>query len=469
MSGSDGTGPRVGSGRAVWCVAFLAGVLSFGVRVGLILGWPGNFSFDSYQRWAGRDHVLVQDWLPATQAVVVLVSRLGGDLVAARIALAAIGAIGAAASVLAAARVTARLTTNLPGATPLVTAVIAAQAGFFGPALAWSTVIYQEGMFLAVFYVGLALALHGRLLLADVAMGALGLVRYEGWPVVALYIAWRREPRAFAAAWGIAVWLVIQVAGVEGFRASPVSFADWEGIGSRFGDLAWFMHLAHLGQKAWVSGGWVWLVCAAVFAWRVGRDRLGVFLGAVLISQVLVTLAWMTGLEAAVSRMPVLPICLANVMAAPAAAWMWARIPALPMRGIVLIAGSVFMAQRVEDAGIRVALETVYRRPEEGALTMMNQCPECVWWVDPIIAIGTRNRHDGCEAVQGMSDMRVGTDFWCAVWLDPKEAPLRYAETDATAEFSHAAGVYVVTRHPRGSVLPPVPPGRDMHATLNEE
>lgn len=453
----------------VWAIAALTLVISFAVRVGLIHGWPGNFSFDSFQRWAGRDHVLIQDWLPATQAVVWAVARSGGGLADARMALAFIGAIGAAASVLASAQVTTRLTTRLPGAAPMVAAIFASQIGLFGPALAWSTVLYQEGTFLSVFFLALVLALDGRLLAADVVMGGLGLVRYEGWPVVALYVWWRRDKKSLRALWGAAVWLTIRAVGPEGFRASPVSFADWDGISGRFGDMAWFAHLAHLGQKTWVSGGWLWLVFAGVFALRARGERTGMFLGLVLLSQVAATLAWMTGLEAAVSRMMVMPISLASVMAAPAAAWVWARTPWRWVRGIALVLGALFMARRVNDACVRVALEVVYRRPEQGALMMMKQCPTCVWWVDPIIGMGTRLRHDGCEAIQGLSELRSGEDFWCALWVPDFDAKARYAETDGTVEFSHATGVYVVTRHPRGSPLPAIPEGRDMHATTNEE
>ena len=37
------------------------------VRVALILTYPDNYSMDAYQRWGGREHLLIQDWLPATQ------------------------------------------------------------------------------------------------------------------------------------------------------------------------------------------------------------------------------------------------------------------------------------------------------------------------------------------------------------------------------------------------------------------
>ena len=39
---------------------------------------PDAYQFDAYQRWAGRDHLYIQVWLPATQTLVWLVGKLGG-------------------------------------------------------------------------------------------------------------------------------------------------------------------------------------------------------------------------------------------------------------------------------------------------------------------------------------------------------------------------------------------------------
>ena len=40
----------------------------------LIVLYPGIFAFDGFQRWAGRAHFLIRDWLPATQSLIVLTS-----------------------------------------------------------------------------------------------------------------------------------------------------------------------------------------------------------------------------------------------------------------------------------------------------------------------------------------------------------------------------------------------------------
>ena len=48
------------------------------VRVLLIVWMPDAYQFDAYQRWAGRDYLYIQVWLPATQSLVWLVGKLGG-------------------------------------------------------------------------------------------------------------------------------------------------------------------------------------------------------------------------------------------------------------------------------------------------------------------------------------------------------------------------------------------------------
>ena len=75
-------------------------MLGLFVRMALIGAVPGNYSFDGFQRWAGRESLLVQDWLPLTQSVLVANDWLGGDLHSARIILAVIASMGMAMAAL---------------------------------------------------------------------------------------------------------------------------------------------------------------------------------------------------------------------------------------------------------------------------------------------------------------------------------------------------------------------------------
>ena len=76
---------------------FIAFCLQLAVRLALIDAHPNNYSMDAYQRWGGRDHLLIQGWLPATQFFVWLTATLGGGILAMRVVLAIIGALAAAA------------------------------------------------------------------------------------------------------------------------------------------------------------------------------------------------------------------------------------------------------------------------------------------------------------------------------------------------------------------------------------
>ena len=70
--------------RHALVLPFACLVLGFMARAAIIGAVPTNYSFDGFQRWAGRDHLLVQDWLPLTQSILVLNEALGGDLYSAQ-------------------------------------------------------------------------------------------------------------------------------------------------------------------------------------------------------------------------------------------------------------------------------------------------------------------------------------------------------------------------------------------------
>lgn len=385
--------------------AFLAGLTT---RVALVEAEPFNFSFDGFQRWAGRDHLFVQAWLPLAQAWIVGVAKLGGDLHAARLVMSVVAAAATAAGGWLAGVVGGR------------TAAWAWLApACFGPFLVWGSALYQEGTFLLVLFTGLGLALTGRPRLADVVMGLLALVRYEGWPVVLLYVAWRRDPRAFAALWGAALWLVLKVGlDLRGYAASPPDFDDWEGLGARTTLQSWVDDAGRLFLLAWNTGG-IGFAVAAALAVRYASRRRGVLLLALIgIGQLVAVSGWLAGLEVATMRMLVVPGAIAGLLGAVAAGALWPRLSA-PLRwaaglyGLVMVGVGQWEAWRAtrSEAG-RIGVE---RRLHRQMVTR----PDCDWRITPRQGLGTRERHDGCEVVQGQGLLRHGDGFWCTTWAEP--------------------------------------------------
>ena len=67
-----------------WAAPLACLLVALALRLLLVALVPGNWHYDGYQRWAGRDHLVVQVWLPATQLLVWVVAKLGGGLMALR-------------------------------------------------------------------------------------------------------------------------------------------------------------------------------------------------------------------------------------------------------------------------------------------------------------------------------------------------------------------------------------------------
>jgi hypothetical protein len=412
------------------------------LRLVLLAQYAGNYSFDGFQRWAGRDHVLVQAWLPATQAVINAVAALGGGIIEARVALSVLAAGAVAAGVVVAGRM---------GGTVAAWAFLVPAC--YGPFVVWSAAPYQEGTFLLVLFGGLALALYDRWILADLVIGLLGLVRYEGWPCVVLYVAWRRDPRALVALWGIVVWVTVRYGlDLPGFHASPADFDDWEGMGDRTTFSSWAQDAMRLFLSAWNSGGVSYAVAAVVgivTSWR----RPGVLLvTAVGLAQVAAVSGWLAGLEIATYRMLVVPVMVAGLLGAVGAAVVWARLtertrPVLVLLGALLIAVGVLEAAR----GTRV--EFTRMAPERELLAAMLERPDCDWLITPRTGLGTRQRHDGCEVLQGLGDARHGDGFWCAPW-----GPVPPRGLACSAEAVWVDDYYEVSFHGGGAVHPPPEP-----------
>ncbi|MFZ5481536.1 MAG: hypothetical protein ACOZNI_32540, partial [Myxococcota bacterium] len=315
-------------------------------------------------------------------------------------------------------------------------------AGTFGPFLLWSTGLYQEGTFLLLLFAGLALALSGRPALADVVIGGVALVRYEGWPLLAMYVLWRRDPRALLAGWGVLLWGVgKRVLGWEGHHPSPANyFEDWQDLGQRFSPVGWVWDVLWLSTMTFRCGGYVFLGLGALGAW-VGWRRPGVrLLAAMALVQGGAVLVWMVGLERATYRMITIPVMIGAVLAALGVVHLWERA-ASPRRRAALAAGLVGLAVvGVIDAADVARIDYRATRAERVALETMADCEDCTWYVVPRAGFGPRERHDGCELIAGLSSLRRGRDFWCAVWPGDAEH-----EHEATGVVRWDDGRYRVT------------------------
>jgi hypothetical protein len=401
--------------------------LGFGSRAALIGAVPSNYSFDGFQRWAGRSHLLVQDWLPLTQSILVGNEALGGDLSSARLGLALVAALGMAM----AAVLVRRLGGSLAGwcFVPL---------SLFGPALCWTVVPYQEGTYLALFMSGLALSLAARedpekkglRLAADLVIGATALCRTEGWLLVVLYMVWWRDKTSLRSLWGVLLWLGWKWGiGLEPYRPSPVSYADWEGLGERFDWVLLTESLVKHGRHWVSSGGWILWPGGLAGAWWLfkhseagGARRWGVSLVWVaLVAQLGSTVLWMVGLETATVRMTLLPGIMLAVLSAVALGAVLPRLPRLARAlGVFSLCslGLYFAA----DGWIAAHHASRMVRWERVVVLRMEQCPDCYFQIEPRVDLGTRARHDGCEIIQGISNWHHPEDFHCQSW---PEEPIR--------------------------------------------
>lgn len=413
--------------------------IELAVRLALIVTYPDNYSMDAYQRWGGRHHILVQDWLPATQSVVWLSTALGGSILAMRVAMAVIGS----AAVTAGAWV-ARLLGG-PAAGWLFVPI-----GLFGPFLTWTVVPYQEGTFLFALFTGLAIALHARAVdapptaglwrVADLTVGMLALVRYEGWPVILVYIVWRRHPHAALSLWGGVLWSLCKLAGLDGYASSPVSYADWEGIDARFDPDILQRTMARLWTQA-IDTKAVALVPAGLMGWNALRRarRPGVWLLGIIFAGQLAALAgWLIGLETATYRMQAIPGVLAGLFLCASIGIWWHRSSSRIAKSIVIATGLLTASAFTHQGFDNAKRSTRSVRWEQRLVDTMNDCDDCTYLVVPRTGIGTRDRHDGCEIIQGLSTHLHGDSFWCMQWGTVPDA----------FEASHAArwrkGGYVI-------------------------
>lgn len=437
--------------RSTGAAVAAAFAIGFAWRVGLIEALPGNYSFDGLQRWAGREHVLVQDWLPALQLVVRACAWWGFHLSATRMT---VGLLGAVAGALVVA-----FTGRLGGWRPAWAAV---PFCVYGPFVCWTIVPYQEGIFLCALFGSLLAAANQRMRLADVLMGFVGLVRYEGWPFIVIWMMWRRDVGSLTCLWGVALWLGGKF-GLHwvGARPSPIDIRDWEGMFGRFDLMKFVLNVVHHGKNILRSGGIVAIALAMVGVRRF-HDRWRGLLLTWLAVQLLITAAWMIALEQAISRMLVVPAALIFPFAAVGAVALWDVAAGvhtgddLPRRahrfasrvgrrGVLAVPCGLFIVMAA-DGLWRVDRETEGTHWEKSAVGLMLRCPDCRWWVEPRQGFGPRLREDGCEAIQGVSSLRHGAHFYCAPWLSPEEADQVRPTTSSAVVWDEGRRTYRVFR-----------------------
>lgn len=383
--------------RSLFFQAFLTQTL---VRFFLIWNYPHNFALDAFQRWAGKEHLLIRDWLPATQLFIYISNSLGFGIMGTRFVLSLLGALAVASTSL----IVAHLFDKRAG-------LIFIGFSFFAPFLTWSSTLYQEGTFLALSMSALALALYlpkNRLWIADIIAGSVALSRYEGWPFVMLYLLWRKDLKAGIALWGMGTWIGIKILGISSFEPSPINYADWEGIDERFDWNAYLKNCILYVQLGLQEGaGSIWI--GALFGLKKALQKdlwLSLLLLLLLCSQFAAILGWIAGLETAILRMLVIPTFLLAIF-----------FSGLPRKWLILPLFSIgFAFLSLKQTFRHIMRNTHIFRFERQLAKTIENCPDCRILVRPRKGMGTRNRHDGCEVLQGVSSLMHPNDFVCDLW-----------------------------------------------------
>ena len=63
-----------------------------------------------------------------------------------------------------------------------------------------------------------------------------------------------------------------------------------------------------------------------------------------------------------------------------------------------------------------MVVEEAAATEEVEVVRVIESCPGDVWGMRPRKHPGPRRRHDACEVVQGLTDLRAGQDFDCETW-----------------------------------------------------
>ncbi len=181
-------------------LAWLVCAAAFGFYLFLAWGHPAIYWYDAHNRMALRDQVLIGRWLPLTQLIVFLVSKLTPDLLVLRGVLAGIATL----TVFGLFRV-ARQAFG-PGAGLISAGLLASDLIF----AALATVPYPDVLFLgltltALYYLGQP-STPRNLALGMLALNLACLTRYEGWMLAAIVLAETGLRSFWTSTWKTAAW-----------------------------------------------------------------------------------------------------------------------------------------------------------------------------------------------------------------------------------------------------------------------
>lgn len=395
------------------------------VRLAIIAWMPDAYQFDAYQRWAGREHLYIQVWLPATQVLVWLVGKLGGTALVLRVVCSVLGAITIGMAFQLAYSMFSLVqhdskdqestTDNHLDSNFWLWSIPLA---IFGPYVVWSAVPYQESTLL--FFLFLGLLLHKRSpYLGDLAIGALALVRYEGWPLIIVHWILRRNWKAVLfSSWGMLLWLAIRhFQWLEPHMASPDTFSDWHELSENLTP----RRAKNLFRQLWLmfdSSGTGWFLLATIpmlTRWRQWTYTQWMLFWAFW-GQCAALGGWLFSLGIAFSRMMVLPVMLVAPFSIVGLAWAWNRLDGWKQK-IYWVAILALCGWTLRDVYIDIEAFNKHNRWERALVDDIESCEGDVWSIYPRIHNGPRSRHDGCEVVQGLTNLRVGEEFSCIPWM----------------------------------------------------
>ena len=298
------------------------------VRILLIAWMPDAYQFDAYQRWAGRDHLYIQVWLPATQTLVWLVGKIGGTPLILRLVFSMLGAltIGMMVRWLG-------LCERVLRKSPVrwLRQILKIGCGYLFPLLCLDRMSYGPRYLIRnphCYCFCWRIAPHRiKPEWGDVCIGALALVRYEGWLSLWFMVAEEKLKAVLLSSWGIVAWLSIKHFGwLTPYMASPDSFSDWNELSSNLNP----RKAKHLARQLWLmfdssAAGWFLLAATPMLTrWRKWDYRHWMLFWAFW-GQCAALVGWLFSLGIAFSRMMVLPVMILAPLSILGLRWAWNR------------------------------------------------------------------------------------------------------------------------------------------------
>lgn len=231
------TAPDPVPGSRFTRLAWLVAAAAFALYAYLAWRNPAVYWYDSTDRLALRDRLLVGHWLPLVQAVIFLISRATRDLLVVRLVLAAIAAL----SIVAMDCLATRLFRAQTG--PVSAVLLASNVLFVALAIVpYPDVLFVGLMLTALYHLSLAPS-RNHVLLGMLALNPACLTRYEGWILAGLIamaaalrfarqLAWS-EMRRFAATEALTAlapvaWLILGVNTSGGLLSSLATVVGFE-------------------------------------------------------------------------------------------------------------------------------------------------------------------------------------------------------------------------------------------------